>query len=109
MVHTPLLGARSERFGKDEMHTPDPEDTAHTPLLGPDVKYVLYRFFKSFVFLYELVMKRGNRRNHLPSILFMFLDFPHPYNGRTCKTKLKTKQLHFWDTPSYRGCFTGQN
>ena len=40
MVHTPLLGARSERFGEDEMHTPDPEDTAHTPLLGPDVKYV---------------------------------------------------------------------
>ena len=40
MVHTPLLGARSERFGEDEMHTPDPEDTVHKPVLGPDVKYV---------------------------------------------------------------------
>jgi hypothetical protein len=40
MVHTPLLGARSERIGEDKMHTLDPEDTAHTPLLAPDVKDV---------------------------------------------------------------------
>ena len=40
MLHTPLLGARSESFGEDEMHTPDTEDTAHTTVLGPDVKYV---------------------------------------------------------------------
>ena len=40
MVHTPLLGARSERIGEEEMHSIDPEDTAHTPLLAPDVKYV---------------------------------------------------------------------
>ena len=40
MVHTPLLGPRAERFGEDEMHTPDTEDTAHTTVLGPDVKYV---------------------------------------------------------------------
>ena len=39
-MHTPLLGARSERIGEDEMHTLDHEDTAHTPLLAPDVKYV---------------------------------------------------------------------
>ena len=40
MVHRPLLGVRAQRFGEDEMHTPDTEDTAHTTVLGPDVKYV---------------------------------------------------------------------
>ena len=40
MVHTLLLGVRAERFGEDKMHTPDTEDTTHTPLLAPDMKYV---------------------------------------------------------------------
>ena len=31
IVDTPLLGAKAERFGEGKMHT---------PLLGPDVKYV---------------------------------------------------------------------
>ena len=40
MVHKPLLGAITERFREDKMHTPDPEDTANTPVLTPDVKCV---------------------------------------------------------------------
>ena len=59
--------------------------------------------FKSFVFLDEIVIKKGYRRNHLSAILF---GLPTP-NRMTCETKLQTKQLHFWDTPSYRACFIG--
>jgi hypothetical protein len=39
-VHRPLLGAITERFREDKMHTHDPEDTANTPVLAPDVKCV---------------------------------------------------------------------
>ena len=36
----------------------------------------LYKFWKSFVFSAETVIKSGHRRNHLSAILLVFLGFP---------------------------------
>ena len=61
--------------------------------------FSLYKFWKSFVFLTETVMKSGHRRNHLSEILLVFLGFPDLIQWQNTRVRLANPTWTFLARP----------
>ena len=65
--------------------------------------FSLYKFWKSFVFSAETVMKSGHRRNHLSEILLVFLGFPDLIEWQNTRVRLGKPSWSFLARPTSPG------
>ena len=59
-----------------------------------------YKFWKSFVFSAETVIKSGHRRNHLSAILLVFLGFPDLIQWQNTWARIANPTWVFLDHPN---------
>ena len=85
-------------FGEDKMYMPDPKDTAHTPLLGPDVNYVqlVDQFLKSLYFWMKWLWTEGMEEIIRQQF---FLDFPHLIQWQNMWDKIANLTIAFLGEP----------
>ena len=62
--------------------------------------FSLYKFWKSFVFSAETIMKSGHRRNHLSEFLLVFLGFPDLIEWQNTRVRLAKPSWSFLARPN---------
>ena len=62
--------------------------------------FSLYKFWKSFVFSAETVIKSGHRRNHLSAIFLVFLGFPDLIQWQNTWARIANPIWVFLDHPT---------